>query len=284
MIFKRHYYYLVAGFADLVFDSGKGYPDLAEFVEELKNNLHPSDYKIVSLLFLPYDNDNLIAFLEGKTDKWNPLGKYSASEFEEERKVLQSIVSEKDVIPPYMVAVLNQRTGEEQTIDRISTWKKLTEGYLEMALKSGSKFLRKWVSFDRDIRNIFALINAKELHLNAARYIAGKDQFAQELVAVFNSGKDFVIPQEPEYAPAIFRIATESDFLERERKIDLERWNFVDTNTFFEYFTLDLILGYLIKYMIVLRWKQLEPETGKIMLQKLIDQMEAQIMSVGFNE
>lgn len=284
MIFKRHYYYLVAGFADLVFDSGKGYPDLAEFVEELKINLHSSDFKIVSLLFLPYDNDNLIAFLEGKTDKWNPLGKYSASEFEEERKVLQSIVSEKDGIPPYMAAVMNQRTGEEQTIDRISTWKKLTEGYLEMALKSGSKFLRKWVSFDRDIRNIFALINAKELHLNATRYIAGKDQFAEELIAVFNSGKDFVVPQEPEYAPAIFRIATESDFLERERKIDLERWNFVDTNTFFEYFTLDLILGYLIKYMIVLRWKQLEPETGKIMLQKLIDQMETQIMSVGYNE
>jgi hypothetical protein len=284
MIFKRHYYYLVAGLTDLVFDSGKGYPDLNEFVKELENNLHSSDFNIVSLLFLPYDNDNLIAFLEGKTDKWNPLGKYSVNDFEEERKVMQSIVRRKDVIPPYMVAVMNQRTGEEQAIDRVSTWKKLSEGYLEMALKSGSKFMKKWISFDRDVRNIFALINAKELNLNATRYIAGNDQFAQELIAIFNSGKDFVIPQEPDYAPTIFRIATENGFMERERKIDLERWNFIDNNTFFEYFTLDLILGYLLKYMIVLRWKQLEPETGKMMLRKLTDQMETQIRSVGFNE
>jgi hypothetical protein len=283
-MFKRRYYYLVAGFADLVFDSGKGYPDLAEFRRELKNNLHPSDYYLVSLLFLPHDNDNLIAFLEEKTDRWDPLGNFPLSMFEEERKVLQSIVARKDVIPQYMVNVIAQRTGEEQSVDRVATWKKLTEGYIEMALKPRNKFLKKWICFDRDVRNIFTMMNAKELNLDASRYIIGKDHFAQELTAIFNSGKDFVIPQEPDYAPAIFRIASENEFLERERKIDLERWNFIDSNTFFEYFTIDLILGYLLKYMIVLRWKQLDPETGKAMLDKLIGQMETQVMSLGFNE
>lgn len=281
---KRRYYYLVAGFADLVFDSGKGIPELNEFREELKDNLHPSDYQLVSLLFLPYDNDNLIAFLEEKTDIWNPLGNFSPEDFEEEKTVLKSILKHKDVIPHYMVNVMVRHILEEHTIDRVSLWKTLTEGYMELVMNSGNSFLKKWTCFDRDIRNIFAMMNAKELDLDAEKYIVGNDNLAQELIAVFNTGKDFVIPREPDYAAAIFRIATESEFLEKERRTDLERWNFIDTNTFFEYFTIDQILGYLIKYKIVLRWKQLDPATGELMLKKLIEQMETQVLETGFHE
>jgi len=277
-MFKKRYYYLVAGFADLIFDSGKGYPDLMEFREELKNNLHPSDYHLVSLLFLPYDNDNMIAFLENKTDSWNALGNYSLEDFEEEKNVLQSIIKMKDILPPYMVKVMARHIIEEHSFDRVSLWKDLTEGYIEMVLNSGNNFLKKWISFDRDVRNIFTLVNAKELDLDAERYITGNDPFAQELIYIFNSGRDFMVPQEPEYAPSVFRIATENEFIDKERKIDLERWNFIDTVTFFEYFTIDLILGYLIKYKIVLRWKQLDPETGEMMLRKMIEQMEKQVI------
>jgi hypothetical protein len=281
-MFKRRYYYLVAGFADLIFDSGKGYPDLMEFREELKNNLHPSDYYLVSLLFLPYDNDNMIAFLENKTDSWQSLGNYSLEDFEEEKSILQSFIKIKDILPPYMVEVMARHIIEEHTFDRISLWKNLTEGYIEMVLNSGNSFLKKWISYDRDIRNIFTLVNAKELDLDAVRYITGNDPFAQELISIFNSGRDFLIPQEPEYAPSVFRIATENEFIDKERKIDLERWNFIDSVTFFEYFTIDLILGYLIKYKIVLRWKQLDPETGEMMLRKMIEQMEKEVIATGF--
>jgi hypothetical protein len=196
-MFKRRYYYLVAGFADLIFDSGKGYPDLMEFREELKNNLHPSDYYLVSLLFLPYDNDNMIAFLENKTDSWQSLGNYSLEDFEEEKSILQSVIKIKDILPPYMVEVMARHIIEEHTFDRISLWKNLTEGYIEMVLNSGNSFLKKWISYDRDIRNIFTLVNAKELDLDAVRYITGNDPFAQELISIFNSGRDFLIPQEP---------------------------------------------------------------------------------------
>ncbi len=280
-MFKRRYYYLVAGFADLIFDSGKGYPDLMEFREELKNNLHPSDYHLVSLLFLPYDNDNMIAFLENKTDSWNALGNYSLEDFEEEKRVLQSVIKMKDLLPPYMVDVMSRYIIEENTFDRVSLWKDLNEGYIEMVLNSGNSFLKQWISYDRDVRNIFTLVNTKELDLDAERYLIGNDPFTQELISIFNSGRDFLIPQEPEYASSVFRIATENEFIDKERKIDMERWNFIDTVTFFEYFTIDLILGYLIKYKIVLRWKQLEPETGEMMLRKMIREMETQVMTTG---
>lgn len=85
----RHYYYFVAGLADLVFDGSKSYPDMSEFREELKNSLHPRDYYLASLLFLPNDNRNLISFLEGKDDEWDTLGTYSRDDFEEQMRVIR---------------------------------------------------------------------------------------------------------------------------------------------------------------------------------------------------
>lgn len=280
---KEHYYYLVAGLEDLAFDTGKGYTEMAEFREELKNNLHPSDYQLISLLFLPYDNNNLIAFSEGKTDVWDPFGSYSESDFEEQKRINNSILREKNVLPDYMVELLAELGDNEEVIDRISAWKNLAEGYIRLVLNSGNRFLEEWIRFDRDLNNILALINSKDLNLDANRYIIGDDPFAKELIELFNSGKDFAIPVEPEYAPMIFRITVENEFLERERKIDLARWNFIDSMTFFEYFTIDLILGYLIKLLIVLRWKRLDPETGRMMLQKFIGEMEAHVVAGDFN-
>jgi len=280
---KRHYYYLVAGFADLIFDSGKGYTEMTEFREELKTNLKPDDYSLLSILFLPHDNNNFVAFSEGNTDTWDILGSYSISDFEEQKRIINSILREENILPDYMVELLAADNEDEEIIDRILIRKKLTEGYIRLALNSGNRFLEKWIRFDTDLNNILAYINAKALNLNANRYIIGDDPFAKELIGLFNSGKDFVIPVEPEYAPMIFGIVVENEFLERERKIDLARWNFIDSMTFFEYFTIDLILGYLIKLSIVLRWKRLDPETGRMMLQKLITEMEAQVISGDFN-
>ena len=107
--------------------------------------------------------------------------------------------------------------------------------------------------------------------------MVGDDPFTRELLDLFKAGKDFSVSFEPDHVSDIFKIATESEFLERERKIDLLKWNFIDTITFFEYFNIDLILGYLVKYSIVLRWDRLNPETGREMLRKFIADTEASI-------
>ncbi|MCJ7446736.1 MAG: DUF2764 domain-containing protein [Bacteroidales bacterium] len=279
----RHYYYFVAGLADLVFDGSKSYPDMSEFREELKNSLHPRDYYLASLLFLPNDNRNLISFLEGKDDEWDTLGTYSRDDFEEQMRVIRSILKEKNVLPDYMVGLMLEWINSEEGVKTADMRKKLSEGYVRKAIDSGSRFLEKWVRFDTDLNNIFTFLNAKSLNLDPGNYLIGDDTFTQELLELFKSGKDFPVTFEPEYISTIFKIASENEFLERERKIDVARWNYIDTITCFEYFTIDQILGYLIKYSIVLRWAKLDPETGKIMLQKFIKETESFILSGNLN-
>ena len=276
---KRRYYCFVAGLADLLFDSGKNLPDMKEFREELQNNLHPNDYYLTTILFLPNDNRNLVSFLKNINHHWDNEGNFSRETFEEQKRILKSVLKEKDVLPDYMVKVMNDWYESETGIKDTVLNKRLAEGYVDTALSSGNRFLEKWVRFDTDLKNIFIFLNSKTLELEADNYLIGSDRFAAELSELFKSGKDFIIPSDPEYAPAIFKIATENEFLERERKTDLERWNFIDNLTFFEYFTIDFILGYLIRYSIVLRWLKLEPETGKKMLQKFVTDMEKNVLS-----
>lgn len=283
MMFKRHYFYLVAGLADLIFD-GKAALSIGEFREELRVNLHPADYSLVSLLFLPHDNNNLLSFLTGREEKWDENGTYTLADYEEQKRVIGSILKEKDVLPPYMVEIMAGYYGSEEATEEGLLRKKLAEGYLTMALGSGNGFLKQWIRFDTDINNIYTFLNAKKLGLDAEKHLIGDDRFASELRELYRSGKDFVIPVEPEYAPSIFRIATESEFLEAERKTDLERWNYLDSLTFFEYFTIDQVLGYLIKFLIVKRWERLDPETGKEMLKKLVEGMESDVIAGSLDE
>jgi len=283
-MFKRQYHCLVAGLADLVFDSAKGYSDMAEFRGELKTILHPTDYSVVSILFLPHDNKNLVAFLEDKTGKWDYLGNYTLQDMEEQKRITDSILKEDDVLPSYMVEAMKNWFLSVNGNDRLETERKLTEGYIKTALSSGNRFLENYTRFDRDMRNIFALINSKALGLDAVKYIAGDDPLAAWLRDVFKSGKDFHIPSDPEYIQEIFRIVMENEFLEREMKSDIARWDFINEETFFEYFTLDWILGYLIKLSVVIRWKQLDPGTGTMMLKRLVQELETPAKAVELRE
>lgn len=276
---ERHYYYFVAGLADLVFDSGKNLKEMPEFREELKNHLHPGDYNLVSILFLPNDNRNLLSYLENTADEWDKLGTYTLDEFEEQERINSSILKEKNILPDYMVQLMLDFTLSEEEIDKPALRKKLASGYINLALASGNSFLEKWIKFDSDINNIFIFLNSKSLDLDPADHLVGDDSFMEELLELFRSGKDFPAVFEKEYASQIFKIATENEFLEREKKIDLARWDYIDNINVFEYFTLSQILGYLIKYSIVLRWSKLDSETGQILLKKFIEETESIILS-----
>ncbi len=274
---QRQYFYFVAGLADLLFDSGKSFAGMLEFREELKKNLHPRDFNLVSLLFLPYDNRNLITFLGGTDDAWDQLGNFSKEDFEEQLRITKAILKEEDILPGYIVKIMCEWTSSEGGVKVADIKKRLTEGYIGIVEGSGNRYLERWIRFETDLNNIFIFLNAKSLGMDPAAHMTGDDPFTNELLDLFKSGKDFPVSFESDYASDIFKIATENEFLERERKIDLLKWNFIDTITFFEYFNIDLILGYLIKYSIVLRWARLDPETGREMLRKFITETETSI-------
>jgi hypothetical protein len=273
-MFKRYYHCFVAGLSDISFDDGKSLTNLVDFRSELAAILHRDDYRLASIIFLPYDNANLIKYMSGKPDMLSNLGNFTAEEFDEQVTRLDSIIKVDDILPGYMVEVIRAWLASEKTLDMFEAEKLLTEGYFQMATTSGNKFLKSWIEFEFDMNNILVLKNALDLGVDVSQQIIGANPLSEELKTISRRKSDFKVPTEPEYAGQIFNIAGESEFLEREIKIDLAKWNWINDLVFFEYFTIDFILGYLVKLSIALRWKSLDPEIGERMLKKLVAELK----------
>jgi hypothetical protein len=273
-MFKRYYHCFIAGLFDLGFDDGKSIPTLEDFRSELKEILHPDDFRLATCLFLPYDNRNLLKFLSGKSDGHDLLGNFSVEDFEEQVRILDSIIKENGILPAYMVEVVREWIAAEKNIDLIAAEKKLTEGYYSLVNETGNTFLRKWYAFELDLNNILVMKNSMDLGLDTSEQIVGSNQLAEELRVISRRKSDFRVPPEPDYATSVFNIAGENEFLEREMKIDIVRWNYINDLIFFEYFTIEFIPGYMVKLSIALRWKNLDPDRGEEMLKLLVSELK----------
>lgn len=273
-MFKRYYHCFIAGLHELGFDDGKNITTLTDFRSELRDILHPDDFNLASKIFLPYDNSNLIRYMAGKRDEMDGLGNYTVEDFDEQVERLGSIIKVPDILPDYMVGVIRDWLASENNIDFIEAEKALIQGYYTLASETGNRFLKRWTEYELDLNNILVLKNSLEMSLDASQQIIGSNELAEELKIISRRKSDFRVPPEPAYATELFNIAGESEFLDREIKLDVAKWNYINDLVFFEYFTIDFILGYMVKLGIALRWKSLDNETGERMLKKLVAELK----------
>ena len=132
---------------------------------------------------------------------------------------------------------------------------KLCEEFYTKALASKNKFIRDYFTFDLNVRN------AKVRYLNKALdRPAGTDIF-METVGEFAE------------CQKLDGVLDTSDILSRERGIDDLMWEKIDEITTFDYFDIDAVLGFIAKLHIVSRWLKLDPESGKAMFARLVDEV-----------
>ena len=132
------------------------------------------------------------------------------------------------------------------------------EQYYREALGCKSRFLRRFSRFDLDLRN------AKTAYLNEA---LGREPGLDLVLADAEEGGDC------EDGERLRNILHDSDILRRERNLDDLCWEKIDELTGMEVFSLDCILGFVVKLKIIERWTALDPQTGREMFRKLVDEI-----------
>ena len=70
-------------------------------------------------------------------------------------------------------------------------------------------------------------------------------------------------------------VLNRADLLQRERGLDDLRWQKVDELTAMDVFDLELILGFVAKLKIIDRWLQLDPESGRELFRKLVEDVRS---------
>ncbi len=264
-MFKRNYYYLIAGLPDILIDQKKIPFSLIELKQELQYHLHPNDYQLVEYLFLPYDNINFLNILQKKDAEFNLLGNYSQSFFIDE-------IKEPENLPDYMKKFLEAFREENPFHPNLSLENQLTWLYFDFMLEQKNKFLRDIFTTIRDINNIFAIYNARKFDLNIENQMIGNYELTE--AAKKTTSKDFGLASEITPIDEIIGIYENNNLLEQEMSIDLLKWRHMNNLNTFNYFTIEFILAYVLEFIIVERWANLDADQSRITFNKILTDLE----------
>ena len=62
--------------------------------------------------------------------------------------------------------------------------------------------------------------------------------------------------------------------VEKEKKIDILKWEWMEDASFFNYFTVEKLFVFLVKLSMIERWISLDKEKGSEIFRKIIDSLK----------
>lgn len=267
---SRNYYSLVAGLREYALDADtKGF-DAKGIVEEILDGACASDASEVRLLYGYYDCENILALRAGRSAH-NPLGNLSREELEQELKAPSRLPQGIARVVKAYADPEGEEAEEVDTSRRFETT--LFAAYYDACRRSRSRFLRAWSEFDRTLRNVLAALAARAASRPVEEVVVGGGDVAEQLQR--SSAADFGLRGElPFIDSVIAAMNEEANLMEKERKIDLVRWEEASELATFDYFNINAILSYLVRINIVARWARLDAARGREMFNRLLAELD----------
>ena len=255
-----NYYCIVAGLPDVAFDGSKPAYSVERFKEEIYSALSARDARCVDIFFLSRDNANILNILRnGENAAIDSLGRYTREELEEIiSSSLNGDIRNKNV-PSYIYRFFDYYVAN-QTKENIIWEDVLASYYYEYASKCPNKFVAAWYEYNLNVNNVLVAVSARKYKYSVADAVVGEGEIAE---ALRTSGAcDFGLSGTLEYLEELLRLCENGKLQERERKLDEMRWNWLDDNSVFNYFSVERLIVFLQKVEILERWSGLDADNG----------------------
>ncbi len=262
---SRQYFTLIAGLPDILIDEAKMALTASSFREELAGHLHPDDYQLIELFSLPIDQENIINILQRNDKPFFQGGIYT-------EEVLLDAIKEYQNLPHYMLTFIKNFQEEYRQFPQLSLPDEFMVMYYDYLKANSNPFIRAWAEFDQNLRNLLIGLNSRKFGFKAENYLLTDSLVTDEILK--SNAPDFNLSREYPVVDELLRIFENANLLEREKGIDLLRWDFLDESTFFYYFTIERVIAYWIKLNIVERWLKLDNEKGEKLFSKLLGELE----------
>lgn len=272
---SKQYHYLVAGLPDIFIDDKKLSFDSAEFRDLLVDFLPSEELNIIKLFFWRHDNESVLDRLRNKDSEINKNGNLDEQDIEEIIiAVKEDSFREKRLgVPAYFGQFIEAFKNETPIIVGKSWELQLSELYYNYAISNSNAFVSRWFKFESDLNNLLTASKCKKYDVPVEGQLIGSGDLVEKLTR--SSSKDFGLDNEFPFLDQILKALDENDFLEQEKKIDRVKWDYLNEEVFFHYFTIEKIFSFLIQLTIVERWLSLDKETGQKLFNELINNLEA---------
>lgn len=268
------YYYLVAGLPDLSLEDGKLNYTLSSFKTELYPDLSEKDKSLVDLLYLKFDNRNLLRLLKDKDAETEGKDNYSSDELLALIAAVRDGEAPDSKYPIYFYEFISQYL----TLSPEETYRSedmLASAYYMYARRCKNRFLASWFDFNLNVNNILAALTARKYKMDVADVVVGQTEICDALRT--SNARDFGLNEVIDYFEALLHISETEELVEREKKVDQLKWNWLESESFFHYFTIERILVFVLRLEMIERWISLDKEKGHELFRQMIQHLKDEV-------
>lgn len=251
---KQEYFYVIAGLPGLALTDTYLPFTAKSFLDDIKNKTNIKDFELLRWLYYARDNRNLLSILFNKNSLLLYEGRYSLQE-------LEKGIDGNILLPDYMHDFISSFRENRNRFTESEWETKLTIAYFREAMKAGNEFLNQWMEFELYLKNILLIMSNRKQSLPFSEIVIEANEIAE--IMKDNPAADFSTQPSIDFMSHVGKIIEIENIIDREKKIDALRWKKLEEMTFFNYFTIEAILSFIIKLMIIERWTMLKQEAGK---------------------
>ena len=268
------YYCLVAGLPDISLDDGKLSYSVSDFKAELYPDLSAQDRKLIDLFYLKFDNTAILKLLKNKDAVIEDKGNFSAEELLQLIEAVREGDTPDKKYPSYLVNFVSQYLQLSQ--DELYRADDLLAAlYYSYGMSSNNAFIASWFEFNLNLNNILAALAARKYKMEVSSVIVGATSICEQLRT--SNARDFGLNETLEYFEALQRIADIEELVEREKKVDMLKWKWLEDESFFHYFTIERIFVFLMQLEMIERWISLDKEKGNELFRKMIQDLKNEV-------
>ena len=239
------YYSFITELPDLEFDPDSNFDLPDQFLSNHRDKLEHEDLELVRLLWYQKFHHKVVEFLTGQLESDEPLLRFDLSVFQSEAEDFYKL-------PDYLQKLVKWTESQQDQPQRMLVAQKLQTLYFGQLHESENQFLQQWAEKELNLLNFLAARRCEILSIDKNRQLIQGNEYVDLLLEYPTSEK--IVRTEFEVASQLNSIIENTNYQEREFALDKVRWNLIDEINRFEYFTVNVILGYFQKLLLLERW------------------------------
>lgn len=247
---------------------------IADMRAQLEPELTDADRRLLGLLFLRHDAENLVALLKDPEAEVTADGLYSREEYGQILQEASEIDLGASKYPAFLIDFAHQYPDMQQQAGFFAEDEMLLRYYQYGISQSSDSMVRQWFQLNLDVTNIMTAMIARKQGWNASEYVRGEGEVVDMIRT--NDSHDFGLGALLDYTAAIMPIVDEQDPVEKERRLDAFKWLWLDEKTFADTFSVEAVFAYLCKLEIQERWARLDAEQGRATFEQIINDLRSE--------
>lgn len=260
-----NYYCLIAGLPEITPDNKKLSLSVQELRTYLNDYLTKNEIDTINLFFYPNDNAQILRLLQKQEPDPSLQTVFTASQLEDE-------IQDPMFVPSYIKDYLLDLQKEDRDASKRLPEVELSERYWNFMLSQKERLVKKYAEFSLNVKNLITALNCRKYHIDIEKEVIGDSYFTRQLKT--SRAKDFELSDDYPYVDTVLALFDKDNAAEREYRIDMLYWEFLDETTEHKYFTFDNVIAFTLKLMILERWSKMTTEQGKTIFRELLERFK----------